>query len=85
MFIGGSNLLKIHNCGSFSIAGYINKSNKNRFEKKRRLLHQLRLTYGTLVVAKFSFNIYPFLPFSYLTCHLEDTETCVSWLHGAAQ
>ena len=33
MFIGGPNLLKIYNCGSYSIAGYINKSNVNRFEK----------------------------------------------------
>ena len=36
---------------------------------------------GTLVVAAMSADVYPFLAFSGLTCHLEDTGTGVFWLH----
>ena len=36
---------------------------------------------GMLVVAVISINAYTFLAFSDLTCHLEDTETGVFWLH----
>ena len=39
---------------------------------------------GTLVVAVISVDAYPFLAFSDLTCHLEDTEIGVFWLHCAA-
>ena len=38
----------------------------------------------TLVVAVISVDAYPFLAFSDLTCHLEDTGIGVSWLHCAA-
>ena len=38
----------------------------------------------TLVVAVISVEAYPFLAFSDLTCHLEDTEIGVFWLHCAA-
>ena len=38
----------------------------------------------TLVVAVISVDAYPFLAFSDLTCHLEDTEIGVFWLHCAA-
>ena len=38
----------------------------------------------TLVVAKISVHAYPFLAFSDLTCHLEDTGIGVFWLHCAA-
>ena len=38
----------------------------------------------TLVVALISFDAYPFLAFSDLTCHLEDTGIGVFWLHCAA-
>ena len=38
----------------------------------------------TLVVAVSSVDAYPFLFFSYLTCHLEDTEIGFFWLHCAA-
>ena len=34
-------------------------------------------------VAVISVDAYPFLAFSDLTCHLEDTEISVFWLHGA--
>ena len=37
-----------------------------------------------LVVAVISFDAYPFLAFSDLTCHLEDTGISVFWLHCAA-
>ena len=38
----------------------------------------------TLVVAVISVDTYPFLAFSDLTCHLEDTGIGVFWLHCAA-
>ena len=38
----------------------------------------------TIVVAVISVNAYPFLPFSDLTCHLEDMRIGVLWLHCAA-
>ena len=38
----------------------------------------------TLVVAVISVDAYPFLVFSDLTCHLEDTGVGVFWLHCAA-
>ena len=38
----------------------------------------------TLVVAVISVNVYPFLAFSDLTYHLEDTGIGVFWLHSAA-
>ena len=37
----------------------------------------------TLVVAVISVNAYPFLAFSNLTFHLEDTGIGVFWLHSA--
>ena len=37
-----------------------------------------------LVVAVISVDAYPFLDFSDLTCHLEDTGIGVFWLHCAA-
>ena len=37
-----------------------------------------------LVVAVISFDDYPLLAFSDLTCHLEDTGIGVFWLHCAA-
>ena len=37
----------------------------------------------TLVVAVISVDAYPFLAFSDLTCHLEDTEIGVFWFHCA--
>ena len=37
----------------------------------------------TLVVAVISVDAYPFLAFSDLTCHLEDTVIGVFWLHCA--
>ena len=37
-----------------------------------------------LVVAVISVHAYPFLAFSDLTCHLEDTGIGVFWLHCAA-
>ena len=39
---------------------------------------------STLVVAVISVDTYPFLAFSDLTCHLEDTGISVFWLHSAA-
>ena len=39
---------------------------------------------ASLVVAVISVEAYPFLAFSDLTCHLEDTEIGVFWLHCAA-
>ena len=39
---------------------------------------------GTMVVAAISVDAYPFLAFSDLTCHLEDTGISVFWLHCAA-
>ena len=38
----------------------------------------------TLVVDVISVDAYPFLAFSNLTCHLEDTGIGVFWLHCAA-
>ena len=38
----------------------------------------------TLVVAVISVDAYPFLAFSDLTCHLEDTRIGVLWLYCAA-
>ena len=38
----------------------------------------------TLVVAVITVDAYPFLAFSDLTCHLEDTGIGVFWLHCAA-
>ena len=38
----------------------------------------------TLVVDGISVDAYPFLAFSNLTCHLEDTGIGVFWLHCAA-
>ena len=38
----------------------------------------------TLVVVVVSVDAYPFLAFSDLTCHLEDTGIGVFWLHCAA-
>ena len=38
----------------------------------------------TLVVAVTSVDAYPFLAFSDLTCHLEDTGIGVFWFHCAA-
>ena len=38
----------------------------------------------TLVVAVINVDAYPFLAFSDLTCHLEDTGIGVFWLHCAA-
>ena len=38
----------------------------------------------TLVLAVISVDAYPFLAFSDLTCHLEDTGIGVFWLHCAA-
>ena len=40
---------------------------------------------STLVVAVISVDAYPFLAFSDVTCHLEDTEIGVFWLHCAAK
>ena len=37
-----------------------------------------------LVIAVISVDAYPLLAFPDLTCHLEDTEIGVSWLHCAA-
>ena len=37
----------------------------------------------TLVVAKISVDVYPFLASSDLTCHLKDTEISVFWLRCA--
>ena len=37
----------------------------------------------TLVVAVICLDAYPFLSFSDLTCHLEDTGISVFWLHSA--
>ena len=39
---------------------------------------------GMLVVAVISVDAYPFLAFSDLTCHLEDTGIVVFWLQCAA-
>ena len=36
-----------------------------------------------LVVAVINVDTYPFLAFSHLTCHLEDTGTGVLWCHCA--
>ena len=38
-----------------------------------------------LVVAVISVDAYPFLAFSDLTCHLEDTGIDVFWLHCPAR
>ena len=38
----------------------------------------------TLAVAVISVDAYPFLAFPDLTCHLENTEIGVFWLHCAA-
>ena len=38
----------------------------------------------TLVVAVITVDTYPFLPFSNLTCHLEDTGIDIFWLHCSA-
>ena len=38
----------------------------------------------TLVIAVISVDAYPFLAFSDLTCHLEDTGIGFFWLHYAA-
>ena len=38
----------------------------------------------TLVVAVISVDVYPFLAFSNLTCHLEDMGKGVFWLHLVA-
>ena len=38
----------------------------------------------TLVVSVISVDVYPFLSFSDLTCHLEDKGIGVFWLHCAA-
>ena len=38
----------------------------------------------TLVVVAISVDAYPFLAFSDLTCHLEDTGIGIFWLHCAA-
>ena len=38
----------------------------------------------TVVVAVISVDAYPFLAFSNLNCHLEDTGIGVFWLHYAA-
>ena len=38
----------------------------------------------TLVVAVISVDAYPFLDFSDLTCHLEDTGIGVFWLYSVA-
>ena len=38
----------------------------------------------TLVVAVISINAYPFLAFSYMTCHLENTGIGLFLLHYAA-
>ena len=38
----------------------------------------------TLVVAVISVHAYPFLAFSDLTCHLQDTGIGLFWLHCAA-
>ena len=37
-----------------------------------------------MVVAVISIDAYPFLAFSELACHLEDTRIGVSWLYCAA-
>ena len=37
-----------------------------------------------LVVAAISVDVYHFLAFSDLTCHLKDTRISVFWLHSAA-
>ena len=42
------------------------------------------LGWWTLVVVVISVDAYPFLAFSDLTCHLEDTGIGVFWLHCAA-
>ena len=39
---------------------------------------------GTLVVAEISVDAYPFLAFTDITCHHEDTEIGVFWLHCTA-
>ena len=38
----------------------------------------------TLVVAVISVDAYPFLAFSYLNCHLEDTRIGAFWLHSGS-
>ena len=50
------------------------------------IVRQLQTGLGrwTLVVAVISVGAYPFLAFSYLTCHLKDTGIDVFWLHCAA-
>ena len=45
---------------------------------------ETRLGRGTLVVAVISVDAYPFLGFSDLTCHLEDTGIGAFSLHSAA-
>ena len=45
---------------------------------------ETRLGRGTLMVAVISVDAYPFLGFSDLTCHLEDTGIGAFWLHSAA-
>ena len=39
---------------------------------------------SVLLIAMISVDAYPFLAFSDLTCHLEDTGIGVFWLHSAA-
>ena len=39
----------------------------------------------TQVVAEISVDAYPFLAFSDMTCHLEDTGIAVFWLHCATR
>ena len=39
---------------------------------------------GTLVLCVISVDAYPFLAFSNVTCHIEDTGIGVFWLHCAA-
>ena len=45
------------------------------------ILVEISLGRWTLVVAVISVDAYPFLAFSDLTCHLEDTGIGVFWLH----
>ena len=45
---------------------------------------ETRLGRWTLVVAVISVDTYPFLGFSNLICHLEDTGIGVYWLHFSA-
>ena len=52
-------------------------------QKSDDLENEIIFFLKTLVVAVISVDAYPFLAFSDLTCHLEDTGVGVFWLHCA--